>query len=213
MDSPHEGLVSKYLNRRLSRPLSKWLARTPATPNQVSLASFVIALASFGLFFIGQNVSAGLAAQVSSIVDGADGDLARLKGMATPFGGFLDAVLDRYADVAILAGMAYWSLEYENRGSPTLVAVVALLAIVGALMVSYVRARAEATLGLTFGGVAGYLASRDARLLLIMIGAVLGQALATLTVLAVVTNAVVLWRLVIAGKWPPDAPPPRQSEH
>ena len=99
---PTEGLVSRHLNRRISRPLARMLARTPVTPNQVSVASFAIALGSMALFLGGHNVWAGLAAQVSSIIDGVDGDLARLKNSATRFGGFFDAVLDRYADVAIL---------------------------------------------------------------------------------------------------------------
>ena len=60
------------------------------TPNQISLTSFAMALVSGGLFLAGHNVWAGLMAQVSSIVDGVDGDLARQKGMITPFGGFFE---------------------------------------------------------------------------------------------------------------------------
>lgn len=191
----------------MSRPIARWLVRTPVTPNQVSLLSFVIALASLGLFVAGYNILAGLAAQASSIVDGVDGDLARAKGMATRFGGFFDAVLDRYADVAILGGLAYWSVEFEARAS-SVVAVVGLLAIVGALMVSYTRARAEASLGSGYTGLPLALASRDARLLLIMIGAMVGQGLVTLALLAVLTNSVVLWRVVIARSQSSGTPSP-----
>ena len=175
-----------------------WLAKTPATPNQVSAVSFAIALASLGLFVSDYSIWAGLAVQTSSIVDGVDGDLARLKGMATRFGGFFDAVLDRYADVAILGGLAYWSLEFEDRGPAELLAVVSLLAVAGTFMVSYTRARAEASLGGGFSGLSRSLASRDARLLLITVGAVLGQALVTLILLAGLTNAVVVWRVAQA---------------
>ena len=198
MELQREGLVSRHLNRRLSRPLSRLLARTPATPNQVSLASFTIALASLGLFIGGYNIWGGLAAQLSSVVDGVDGDLARLKNMATRFGGFFDAVLDRYSDVAILGGLAYWAIEYEERASSGFIGVVGLLAIVGALVVSYTRARAEVAVGSSFSGLAGTLASRDVRLLVVMVGAVLGQALATLVLLALLTNGVVLWRVMVA---------------
>ena len=208
MEVIHEGLVSRHLNRRFSRPLSRWLARTPATPNQVSVASFLIALGALGLFAVGQNIPAGIAAQVSSIVDGADGDLARLKGMATRFGGFFDAVLDRYADVAVLAGLAYWSHAFEGRGSPAVVATLGLLAIVGALLVSYTQARAEASVGEGFSGVPGLLAKRDARLLLVMVGAVLGQALLTLAIVAVVTNVAVAWRVAVAAGWDQERPNP-----
>ena len=194
--------------------MSRLLAKTPATPNQVSLVSFAIALGSLGLFLSGHNIWAGVAAQASSIVDGADGDLARLKNMSTPFGGFFDAVLDRYADVAILAGLAYWSIESEEWVSPTLVVAVGLLAIVGALLVSYTRARVEASMGISSGissgisfpGLAGALATRDARLLAVMIGAVAGQAFATL---ALLTHALVVWRVAIVRGAP--APEPRFS--
>ncbi len=194
----YDGIVSRYLNRRFSRPIARLVAKTPVTPNQVSVVSFLIALASMGLFLGGYNLWAGLTAQFSSIVDGVDGDVARLKDMATRFGGFFDAVLDRYSDVAIIGGLTYWTVEYEVGVSLGVAVGVGLMAIVGALMVSYTRARAEASLGGAFQGVAGFLGARDARLLLVMIGALLGQGLATLLVLAVLTNATVLLRLANA---------------
>ena len=199
-DKPREGLVSYYLNRRVSRPLARLLVPTPVTPNQVSFASFVIALVSLGLFLGGHNILAGLAAQASSIVDGVDGDLARLKNLATRFGGFFDAVLDRYADVAILVGLVYWSNRYEAIVSSELAWTVGLAAISGSLMLSYSRARAEASLGVTFSGVALFLGSRDLRLLVVMIGAIVGQALATLAVVALVSNAVVVYRVVLVRR-------------
>ncbi len=197
VDGPQEGLVSKHLNRRISRPLARVLARSPVTPNQVSFASFAISIGSLALFVSGHNVWAGLAVQASSIIDGVDGDLARLKNTATRFGGFLDAILDRYSDVAILGGLVYWSIEFEKASSADVGWTVGLLAISGSLMVSYTRARAEATLGATFDGVALFLGSRDLRLIVVMIGAVVGQALATLALVALVSNGVVAYRVVL----------------
>ena len=194
---PQEGLVSKHLNRRVSRPLARMLARSPVTPNQVSVASFAVALGSLALFLSGQNVWAALAAQASSIIDGVDGDLARLKNMSTRFGGFLDAVLDRYADVAILAGLTYWSVEFEKLGSSGLTWTFGLLAVSGSLILSYTRARAEASHRVTFSGVALFLGSRDLRLLVVMIGALVGQALVTLAVLALFSNGVVAYRVAL----------------
>lgn len=193
-----EGVVSQYVNRRFSRPIARALTPTPVTPNQVSFAAFVFAVGALALFVTGYNILAGLAAQASSIIDGVDGDLARAKNMATRFGGFFDALLDRYADVAMLGGMAYWSIQNETAFSKDAVLLVALVAIVGSLMISYSRARAEATFGSPFEGPAGVLASRDARILIIMIGAISGQAFYTLIFLAVITNFVVVWRTFLA---------------
>ena len=95
----NEGIVSKYLNRRLSRPIAQLLKRTFITPNQVSVVALLMALGSAALFYYDQNIWAGVLVQASSIVDGVDGDLARAKDMASRFGGFFDALLDRYADV------------------------------------------------------------------------------------------------------------------
>ena len=176
------------------------LARTPCTPNQVSVLSFLIALGSLWLFAVGQNIGAGVVAQLSSVADGVDGDLARIKGMSSRFGGFFDAVLDRYADVAVIGGLTYWASEFEAKATGLPVLLVGLMAIVGSLMVSYSRARAEATLGGNFSGLAGSLASRDMRILIVMVGAIAGQGIATLALLAVLTNVAVLWRIGVAKK-------------
>ena len=198
MTVAHDGFVSRHLNRRCSRPIAGLLAYTPVTPNQVSLLSLFIALGSLALFLNDHPLWAGAAVHASSIVDGVDGDLARRKRMATRFGGFLDALLDRYSDVAILGGLTYWSITFEGRLSSESTVIIGVLAIVGALMISYSRARAEASLGFTFRGVAGNLASRDARLLIVVIGAVSGQGLACLALIAALSNGVVLWRLAVA---------------
>ena len=196
----YEGLVSQHLNRRFSRPIARLLVPTPITPNQVSLFAFLMAVGAAALFWQGHNIWAGIAVQASSIIDGVDGDLARAKSMTSPFGGFFDALLDRYADALILAGLGYWALQHQLNANETVIAIATLVAIIGSLMISYSRARAEATFGQPFEGLPGALASRDLRLLVIMIGAIVGQALATLVVIAILTNIVVLWRLGVA-RW------------
>ena len=196
----HEGFVSRYLNRRFSRPIARALAHTPVTPNQVSFIAFLMAAGAAALFYYDLNIWAGVLVQASSIVDGVDGDLARAKNMASRFGGFFDALLDRYADAVILAGLGYWAFKFQAGADQTTVTLLAGVAIVGSLMISYSRARAEATFGQPFEGLPGALASRDLRLFVIMIGAIIGQGIATLAVIGILTNMVVLWRLGVA-RW------------
>ncbi len=196
----HEGFVSRYLNRRFSRPIARVLAHTPVTPNQVSFIAFLMAVGAAALFYYDLNIWAGVLVQASSIVDGVDGDLARAKNMASRFGGFFDALLDRYADAVILAGLGYWAFKFQAGADQTTTTILAGVAIIGSLMISYSRARAEATFGQPFEGLPGALASRDLRLFVIMIGAIIGQGVATLAVIAVLTNMVVLWRLGVA-RW------------
>lgn len=187
-----DGPVSRYLNRRFSVPIARILARTPVTPNQVSVAALLVAAAATVLLTLGRNIEAGLLIQASSIVDGVDGDLARAKSLATRFGGVFDTVLDRYADAAIAGGMAAYAYRYEDCPQP---ALVGLVAVTGFLLVSYSRARLETEGGLAVASELLGIASRDVRLLALAIGAVLGECWWALVFMATLSYATVAWRL------------------
>lgn len=187
-----DGLISRYLNRRLSRPLARGAARRGLTPNQVTALSTAFALTVPLLFAANRPRLAGIAIQAASVADGVDGDLARLTDSATRFGAVLDAVSDRYADAAILAGMTAWSRKHERRPAT---ALIGLGALVGSLMVSYSRARTEAETGKPAeAGFLGY-ATRDVRLLVAALGSMAGRVHTTLLILALATNFSVLRRL------------------
>lgn len=188
----YEGPVSRYLNRPLSRPIARALARTPLTPNQASLAALTLAGAALGMFAAGWNIAAALVIHLSSVVDGVDGDLARAKRMTSLFGGVFDSALDRWADVLIIGGMTLWAVQHEDWD---LAPVAGFLAIAGALMVSYSRARIEASTAVNAGDLLFGLASRDVRLFVAAIGALSGQLYLTLWVLAAISLATVAWRL------------------
>jgi len=194
----YDGYISKHINRKMSEPMARLLAKTRVTPNQMTWAAFGIALLSFVSFILGHNIIAGILVQLSSIVDGVDGSLARLKGMTSEFGGFLDSVLDRYADALIVLGMTLWSLSYE--GYPQ-VWLVGFLAIVGTLSVSYTRARIDPEHRLIFDRGLPSIASRDIRLFLIMLGGISGQVYFCLLAIAILTNLVVFYRLVHSYKY------------
>jgi phosphatidylglycerophosphate synthase len=195
-----EGFVSAHINRRFSRPLAKLFARTPLTPNQMSFLSFIAAIGSFSLFLTGHNVWAGIVVQISSVLDGVDGDLARIKKMKSSFGGFFDAILDRYSDFAILGGLTFWALQFEARFDNMIVVAAGLAATVGSFMISYSRAKAETSFGKPFPGLMGSLMSRDARLFIVMIGSIVGHGTLTLVFLGAMTNLVVVWRVFAARK-------------
>ena len=173
--------------------MARLLAKTRVTPNQITWASFSIAFLSFISFIFEQNIAAGLLVQLSSIVDGIDGSLARRKGMTSEFGGFLDSVLDRYADILIVLGLTLWSLSHETYSG---IWLAGLLAITGTICISYTRARISPNHRHLFDKGFKSLASRDIRLFLIMVGAVIGQAYFCLIVIAVLTNVVVFYRLI-----------------
>jgi len=192
MDPVYDGFISKHINRKLSEPIARMLARTRLTPNQATWGAFGIAALSFASFVMGYNILGGILAQLSSIADGIDGSLARLKGMSSAFGSFLDSVLDRYADALIVLGMTLWALSHE--GYP-LVWLVGFLAIVGTLSVSYTRASVDPEHRLIFDRGLPSIASRDIRLFLIMLGGISGQVYFCLLAIAILTNLVVFYRL------------------
>ena len=193
METIYNGYISRHINRKMSEPMARLLAKTRVTPNQMTWTAFGIALMSFVSFILGQNIIGGLLVQLSSIVDGIDGSLARLKGMTSEFGGFLDSVLDRYADILIVMGLTLWSLSRETYPG---IWLAGFLAISGTICISYTRARVSPNHRHLFDKGLKSLASRDIRLFLIMIGAVIGQAYFCLITIAALTNLVVFYRLI-----------------
>lgn len=208
----YDRLVSRYLNRPLSRPVARSLSHTPATPNVLTATTLLVAVLAAGMLAAGWNIAGGIAIQVVSVADGVDGELARLKNMVTRFGAVFDAVAGRYADALILAGMTVYAVRFEDLPRAE---VVGTLALAGALIVSYSKARIEADLpealaGGRLDGIFG-LASRDVRLLVATVGAVAGQCYWTLVILTVVSALTVAWRLIYLRANRIGAPAPPSS--
>lgn len=172
-----DGPVSRYINRRISSRITSAILSSgvDVTPNQVSVISTLIGLAGAALLLARSPwlaLAAGVLLQVSSIVDGVDGELARARGLASPRGAFLDAMLDRFTDVAAISAAAYYVSQHFEAGA---VALLACAALCGDLLVSYVHARGEASLGVHLGrvGKVPMYASRDVRIFVLFVGCVL----------------------------------------
>lgn len=192
----YDGIVSRYLNRPLSRPAARALQRTAITPNAVTAFTVLLAFATGAMIAAGWNIAGGILIQAVSVIDGVDGELARLKSQATRFGAVFDAVTDRYGDAATLAGMTVYAVRFESHPQAEF---IGMLAVSAALIVSYSRARIEADLpdvvaGGSLDSIFG-LASRDVRSLVAAAGTVAGQCYWTLIVLAVMSAATIAWRL------------------
>lgn len=193
---PRDGLVARLLNRRLSMPISRWLVQhTQITPNQISVGAFVFTLVPMWLFSFGPgvfSVIAGLLAQLISIVDGCDGEVARLRHMSTAYGAWLDALLDRLADALVIGGMTYGA--WRSHGA-SWVWLLGFAALVGSFAISYTEARYEGAFGQPPAFGDGLPAKRDMRLFLIMLGGVTGQLIGALGLIAVLTTGEVIRRL------------------
>jgi len=189
-----DGPVSRFLNRPISTKISKLLVKTKLKPNTISFFSFILCLISAFSFSFGSYlyiVIGGLLAQFSSIIDGCDGEVARLKFQGTEYGAWFDAVLDRYADAMIILGITYgiWKL-YNNAG----IWIVGIVALIGSFMNSYTAIKYDSIFKKS-GKKPRVRIGRDIRLLLIMIGALLNQPFYTLIILGIITNVEAIRRL------------------
>jgi CDP-L-myo-inositol myo-inositolphosphotransferase len=195
-----DGPVSRYLNRPVSRWLSRYLVRTAVTPNQVSLASWVLSCVAAGLMVVGGYpalAAGGALAQLASIVDGCDGEIARLKHSQSEFGGWFDAVLDRYADAILLFGLMWH--EFSATGTELSV-VLGFAAIMGSFLNSYTADKYDGLMTQRLRGAPYFRLGRDVRVFLIFLGAILNQPLFTLGVVALVMNVEVVRRIVVCAR-------------
>ena len=124
---------------RLFGPIVQGLARTPVTPNMITVAGTVgIAAATLSMFPIGWLFPGAATATFFTFMDMLDGQLARIKGSSGKYGAFLDSTMDRLGDAAIFGGITIWFMRTDH-----LLAVVSLFCLAGGMSVSYVKARAE----------------------------------------------------------------------
>ena len=213
LSKPNDGFISRAINRRVSigvfTPLLLKLSRR-VTANQVSILSFAVSLAASLCFFLALPVIGGLLIQLASILDGSDGEIARLRKTQSPFGNFFDGVLDRYSDGFILFGMFYYSMtatgitDLFGRYSTPLVVGASMLALVGTLMVSYTSVKSVADFGYQYSGrwsAAGR--GRDLRLFVLAVGGVATlvhpvSVFVAILAVALLTSATVLRRMWIS---------------
>ncbi|MGC9469380.1 MAG: CDP-alcohol phosphatidyltransferase family protein [Anaerolineae bacterium] len=163
----------------LTRPVAEVLARLNVHPNTITLfgltaniiAGFVVA---YGSLRVG-----GLIMLAGSSTDALDGTLARLTSRQSRFGAFLDSTLDRLSEGAVLTGLIAW---YVTQAS-LLGALLCVTVLLGSVMVSYTRARAE---GLGFDCKVGWF-TRPIRVFILGLGLVTTWLVPILTVLSVLT--------------------------
>jgi phosphatidylglycerophosphate synthase len=142
--------VLRWIKRYLSAPASLLLVRVPGIkPWMATAAAASLGTAAGVVFALGYGWQAGVVAAAGQILDGVDGQLARLTGRSSAAGALLDSVLDRVADAALVLGSAAYLVRTPLPHASYVPAVLALafVAVVASNLVSYSGARA-AELGL-----------------------------------------------------------------
>ncbi|MBI3150753.1 MAG: CDP-alcohol phosphatidyltransferase family protein [Chloroflexi bacterium] len=169
-------------------PIGAFLNRIGLTPNTITLLGLVGT--TIGAYFISQGrmTTGAFVLLASVLVDAFDGTMARLRGDPSDFGGFVDSVSDRYAELITFGGLLYYFLSLADYPG----VMVTFAAAAGSVLVSYVKARAE---GLGFTAKVGILTRVERYLVLIPL-LVFNQPFIASVVIAVLGNITALQRIL-----------------
>jgi len=127
--------------QRIIDAMVRWLAHGHINPNILTVIGVALNVGCGLLFGMGRFFSAGIALIVANLFDMLDGQVARLSGRVTRFGGFLDSSLDRLSDMVVFVGlMVFYARDTDHS---TLNVFLAGAGLMGSVMVSYASARAE----------------------------------------------------------------------
>jgi phosphatidylglycerophosphate synthase len=176
---------------RVADPVARALVGLRLRPNQLSFLGLVGSMFAAGAFAADQRRLGALCLALAGVLDILDGALARASGQVSPFGAFLDSVLDRYSDLLVLGGLVFL---FARLGRLEVVVAV-LLAVIGTVMVSYTRARAES---IDVECRVGFM-ERGERMLVLILGALLDLLVPAIWVVALGANVTAVHR--IAHTW------------
>jgi CDP-diacylglycerol--glycerol-3-phosphate 3-phosphatidyltransferase len=164
------------------------LALSKIHPNVLTFIGLIINIVAAVLLATGQFFSAGFVILGAGLFDMVDGRVARETNQVTRFGGFFDSVLDRYSDLGLLIGL----LVYYGTINRSFYVVLTGIVMVGSVMISYTRARAENIIPTC---KVGFL-ERPERVVLLIIGALFDRMAPVLWILAIFSNLTVIHRML-----------------
>lgn len=168
-------------------PAGAFLNRLGLTPIMMTILG--LAGNAVGAYFLarGQMVLGGWFVLLMTPIDALDGTMARLRGEPSDWGAFVDSVSDRYSELIILGGLLYHFLEIGDEAG----AMLTFMAAAGSVLVSYVKARAEALSFVAKGGIL----TRVERYLVLAPLLVFNQPLLAVGIIAVLANITALQRI------------------
>jgi len=168
-------------------PIGAFLNRLGLTPNVITLLGLAGTTVGAYLISQGKMTAGGIVLLISVLVDVLDGTMARLRGESSDFGGFVDSVSDRYAELITFGGLLYFFLSQENYPGM----MITFVAASGSILVSYVKARAE---GLGFTANVGIL-TRVERYIVLIPSLIFNQPFLAVALIAVLGNVTALQRI------------------
>ena len=173
---------------RLGDPVARALLRAHVRPNHLTMLGLGVSIVAAGALAQGRLRVGAVLLALAGLFDFFDGSLARLANSVSAFGAFLDSVADRYSDLVVLLGVVL----YYHRAADTTGVFLTMVALVGTIMTSYTKARAQSI------GVACEigLIERPERLIVLIAGATFNLLTPAMIALAVLTNLTALQRIL-----------------
>jgi len=165
------------------------VAKTNLSPNAITIIGLVLNFVVAAVISTGNLLLGGALLLVAGGFDVIDGAVARATNQVSRFGSFFDSTMDRYADAVILGGVL---LYFINEDSGTWAIMLTFITLVGSLMISYTRSKAES---IDLRGDVGF-AQRAERVIILAAGLLLGYPVWAIGVLAVLTQFTVLQRII-----------------
>ena len=181
------GGIGRFCGAIIDR-IVRWLALSRIHPNVLTFMGLVINIWAAWLLALGSFRWAGLVVIGAGLFDMVDGRVARATSQVTRFGGFFDSVIDRYSDLALYMGLLVYYASINRFFYIVLTAIV----MMGSVMISYTRARAENAIPKC---KVGFL-ERPERVVLLIIGGLMDRMAPVLWVIAVLGTITVIHRMV-----------------
>jgi phosphatidylglycerophosphate synthase len=183
--------------QRLGDPVARALLRAHVRPNHLTVVGLGVSIVAALALSQGRLRMGALLLTLAGLFDFFDGSLARLANSVSAFGAFLDSVVDRYSDLVVLLGVVL----YYHRAADTQGVLLTMITMVGTIMISYTKARAQSIgLACEIG-----LMERPERLIVLIAGATFNVLTPAVVALAVLTNVTALQRIFYTRRAAADA--------
>jgi CDP-diacylglycerol--glycerol-3-phosphate 3-phosphatidyltransferase len=191
------------------------LARAGVSPNTLTIIGLLLSAITALVIGAGYLQLGGVLVLCAGIFDMFDGAMARIRNAATTYGAFLDSTLDRYSESIILFGLLYYALQHPGLQDPlwpvgheqSWIIIFSFVAVVGSLMVSYTKARAE---GLGLECKTGLLA-RPERVIILALGLLTNTGIWALALLAIFSQVTAVERILAVWRTTSQIPQTQES--
>jgi phosphatidylglycerophosphate synthase len=186
--------IGKGIGKYVLTPPARLLGRLGLSPTVFTIVGLGVSAGAGVAFAAGVLRLGGVLVLLAGFFDMFDGVYARVNEKASRFGAFVDSTVDRYSESAYLTGLIYYYASLQNKD----MALLTVLVLIGSVIVSYIKARAESLIESCTVGIM----ERPERMILLAVGCLIGGwfIFGSLLLLAVLVHVTAIQRIVYTGR-------------